>query len=162
MRYNLKKTWKKFVNWWNEAKLLGFACLLLGLAGLVKGCVPYLPIPGLEYFHQRIAPTLFGIGVTVLLIGAANDQLATSEEKKRLILQMGSFNNAFAVDAARMQRTKGWFVDGTLHNANLNWADLRKAILYRADLSSAHLNERIFNSIPDLKNLCVLSALARD
>jgi hypothetical protein len=148
----LKVFWNNLHNRWTISKLLGLACLLLGLAGLVKGRILYLPIPGLAEFHQSISPTLFGAGIAVFLISWAIEQLATlatQEEKNRLILQMGSPDNAFAVEAVRMLSARKWLFDGTLAGAslvrtnligaNLTGANLREADLLAANLRAAKL-----------------------
>ncbi len=137
---NLKKSWNNFVKWWTITKILGFVSLLLGVSGLLVGYIPPLANKGVEDIRQRISPTLFGIGVTVLLIGTANEQLATREEKKRLISQMGSQDHGFALEAVRLLRARGWLYDGSLRNASLMEANLDGADMDRANLSGASLN----------------------
>jgi uncharacterized protein YjbI with pentapeptide repeats len=136
--------------------VLGAISLIAGLAGVIDGPVPYLPVPGLRHFHVTIGPELIGIGLTVLLIDVAQERLATQQRKKQLILQMGSPANAFAVEAARQLGASRWGFgkDTSLHGAdlwgtdlqgadlmsvNLEGARLADAKLQKADLRSAHL-----------------------
>jgi hypothetical protein len=143
----LKVFWNDLHNRWTIAKFIGLACLLLGLAGLVKGRIPYLPIPGLAEIHHSLSPALSGAGIVVFLVCWAIEQLATlaaQEEKNRLILQMGSPDNAFAVEAVRMLSARDWLYDGTLARAslvraNLIGANLTGACLVEADLLAANL-----------------------
>ena len=76
---------------------------------------------------------------------------AEAQEKADLVLQMGSPNNAFAREAVRKLRARGWLQDGTvcgadlsganLQNANLNGANLRGARLEKTNLRGAVLTE---------------------
>ena len=99
------------------------------------------PIPD---WYTDLRSELIGIGASVLIIANAGEYISTLQEKKRLILQMGSPNNAFAIEAARQLASKGWFFDGSLGGANLieadlGGADLRGANLHGADLRNADL-----------------------
>jgi hypothetical protein len=76
--------WKRFTQWWTVARLLGVLSLIIGLAGSIDGPIPYV-IPGFEKFHHNLSPELVGIGITVLLIDAANEQRATRALKAQLI-----------------------------------------------------------------------------
>jgi len=79
----------------------GFALVLLAIGGLgyAGGLIPGLPEWG--EFYIDIRSELIGIGFSVLLIANAGEWILRKQEKKRLILQMGSLSNALAVDAAR-------------------------------------------------------------
>lgn len=107
-----------------------------------NGFLPYNA--GWHAFYERIHVELIGIGITVLILGNANQAIRTNQEKHRLILQMGSPDNGFAREAVRQLKTRGWLYDGTLKKAdlvgaNLDGANLRKANLIEADLLEAHL-----------------------
>lgn len=118
----------RLIEYWPET--LGVLLLLLGLAGEIPGPIPYLPIPNLDKIHQDLSNDLIAIGITVLIIDKANQMLATRQEKKRLILQMGSpAEGGFAIEAARQLGQRGWLHDGTLREANLRNANLRNANL---------------------------------
>lgn len=63
-----------------------------------------------------------------------------------LTVQLGSPTNAFAVEAVRILRARGWLLDGTLvrtrlQGANLQGADLSNADLREADLSGSNLQD---------------------
>jgi uncharacterized protein YjbI with pentapeptide repeats len=120
----------------------------LGLAAagvfyyLFKGML--INYPGWHAFYDSIHAELIGIGVTVLILGNANQHMRIQQEKRRLILQMGSPDNAFAIEAVRQLRARGWLFDGTvngafLQKASLVGADLSKAVLINANLFQAHL-----------------------
>jgi uncharacterized protein YjbI with pentapeptide repeats len=68
---------------------------------------------------------------------------AVRMEKRRLVRQIGSPDNAVAVEAARMLRARGWGFgeDITLHKADLRGANLRGANLIGANLHEADLKE---------------------
>jgi len=78
---------------------IGALLFLIGLFGFIPGPIPY--IPWFSEFYQAIKSELIGIGIAVILIDNANEILRRSGEKKRLILQMGSPDNAFAREALR-------------------------------------------------------------
>ena len=147
--FKIKTLWRKFLEFWNITRILGVGSLIIGLAGIIEGPIPYLQIPGLMKLHQIISPELFGIGITVLIIDSANQRLLLQEEKNRLILQMGSPDHGFAIEAVRILRDKRWFEKGAavnahlsgadLHSANLSWLDLRGINLSYANLSNARL-----------------------
>jgi len=77
---------------------------------------------------QGLSTELVGAAIATLLIGvvvgAVQKNEADESLKRQLIIQMGSPNNAFAVEAARQLRTLGWFEDGSLKGANLLEANL--------------------------------------
>jgi hypothetical protein len=91
-------------------------------------------------FFQSIHAELIGIGVTVLILGNADQKLRMEAEKSRLILQMGNSHNGFARDAVRQLRQKGWLFDGSLHGANLSHANLAHANLEEAHLEGVNLS----------------------
>lgn len=68
----------------------------------------------------------------VLVIDFANERGNTRERKEELILQMGSPNNDFAVEAVRILRLKGWLKDGSLEYASLIGANLQGAKIAHA------------------------------
>ena len=154
------KTLKTFYGW-DDA----IAVLLL-----IYGIYSFLMQPTVGFLIEFRAE-LIGAGIATLLIGNASQAAQIQEEKKRLILQMGSPDNGFAVEAARQLRQQGWLEDGSLKGVNLHdtnltganlnfanlsgvnfqWANLdgarldganlRGALLSRANLSGVHLGE---------------------
>lgn len=125
---------KSYIGW---EDYLGFAILFVGILGFISGPIPY--ITGWTTAYYSIRAELIGIGVTVLIIDNANEAVKRREEKKRLILQMGSPDNAFAVEAVRQLTERGWLIDGSLNGARLMKADLNDANLFRAELINADL-----------------------
>ncbi|MBP7213952.1 MAG: pentapeptide repeat-containing protein [Anaerolineaceae bacterium] len=82
---------------------------------------------------------LIGAGIATLLIGNASQAAQIREEKKRLILQMGSPNHSFAIEAVRLLKLQGWLQDGSLKGINLEGANLNGAGLDESNLSGASL-----------------------
>ena len=93
----------------------------------------------LHDFYANVSAEMASIGITVLVIDAYNERRAIAREKADLILQMGSPDNGFALEAVRKLRARSWLKDGSLHNADLQGANLQKANLTGADLSSVSL-----------------------
>jgi len=146
------KLWKRFTNWWTVPRMIGSLLLGFGLLGPLVNTRALFSIPVLGDFLLNMSSELAGIGITILVIDAASEQLVTEREKKRLVLQMGSPNNAFAVEAARLLKAQDWGYnkDKSLHNANLAQADLSRGDLInvnlqQADLSGALLRETRLN-----------------
>ena len=130
--------------------------LTSGILGFMDGLIPYKP-----EWYIAIQSELIGIGASVLIIANAGEYVSILQEKKRLILQMGSPDNAFAIEAVRQLNAKGWLFDGSLEdvnliNANLSGANLSGANLYEANLSNANLSnanlERAFLGPGNLSN----------
>lgn len=97
-----------------------------------------------------------GIAITVVIVEIVTHRRAYLEEKHRVLEQIKSQSNDFAVDAARIAREKGWLRDGSLKGADLKGArlsgamlrlanfhgtDLRAADLQKADMFLATLSE---------------------
>lgn len=152
---NFKKT--KFYRTWKEyVGLDDWITLGISITGLFYYFLKDLIIncPGLLSFYENIHAELIGIGVTVLILGNVNQYIQIRQEKRRLILQMSSPDNTFAIESVRQLRVRRWLFDGSVKNAylyeahlenadlsraNLEGADLRKANLKKADLNKARL-----------------------
>ena len=131
----LSKTLKAFYGWEDSIAVL---LLVYGIF-----CFWMQPTVG---FLEEFRAELIGAGIATLLIGNASQAAQIREEKKRLILQMGSPDNSFAIEAVRQLREQGWLTDGSLkgaflRKANLSGADLELANLSKAELSGAILSE---------------------
>lgn len=148
----LKTAWEKF----KRTKFCGTLKEYTGLDDLIaiiitaigtlyycqNGFLPYHA--GWHAFYERIHVELIGIGITVLILGNANQCIQIKQEKRSLILQMGSPDNAFAIEAVRLLQIRDWLYDGTtkgiyLVKANLKNADLGEAHLEYSNLRLAHL-----------------------
>lgn len=123
----------------------GLGILILGILGYLPGPISYFPY--ITDIYLDVRSELVGIGLTVIIIDIVRIILQTREEKNKLILQMGSSDNALARDAVRQLRNKGWLEDGSLRNVDLIKADLEDADLSGADLIGAKLhNTNLINA----------------
>jgi hemoglobin-like flavoprotein len=73
------------------------------------------------------------------------NRIIRQHERRRVISQVGSLSNEFALDAVRRCRDEGWLCDGTMAKrgyakARLGDADLSDAMLAGADFSFADLS----------------------
>jgi len=138
--------WQQIKKMWSdEYPWLWFTPgLTIGLlVGFLVGVSTATEIKG--WFIDGFWPEGIGIFVTVVVIDSYAKKRAVEQEKRRLILQMGSPDNAFAVEAVRILRSEGWLADGSLneawlYKANLNGVELDEANLDMAVLSSANLH----------------------
>lgn len=94
-------------------------------------------------YWQGISTEFFGAVVTTILLGLGVlifEQYQDIQNRKAdLILQMGSDERVWAVEAVRQLSAEGWLTDGTLTNADLFDADLTNANLRNTDLTNAEL-----------------------
>ena len=94
-------------------------------------------------FWQGISTEFFGAVVTTIFLGivilVTQQYQSIQNRKAELILQMGSPDNATAVEAARQLNTLGWIKDGTLSNVDLWGANLAGANLEGANLTNTNL-----------------------
>ncbi len=93
--------------------------------------------PGSDFInglYDALSASLLAISVTVLLIDGSNEQRDKRQLKKRLIWEMGSADQAFAIRAVKELRDADWLTDGSLRCADLTLANLQ-----RAQLSNAYL-----------------------
>jgi len=92
-------------------------------------------------FRSEIVTLLFAL----LIVEWFSRRQSINREKRALLLQLGSPDNAFAIEAVRVLRASGWISDGSLQglflvNANLSGAGLWKADLCEAELMGARLD----------------------
>lgn len=94
-------------------------------------------------FWQGISTEFFGAVVTIILLGlgvVVFEQYQDIQNRKAaLILQMGSDERVWAVEATRQLNALGWLEDGTLTRVDLQYADLTDANLGRANLTHTNL-----------------------
>jgi uncharacterized protein YjbI with pentapeptide repeats len=125
------------------------SALLFGV-GLVVGAIGYLTQRGvltiggsagdlLVRFYIGASTELVSIAVTLLLVDAALQRRGVERRKQDLIVDLGSDDSRFALDAVRRLRAHGWLEDGTLGGADLHGANLRGANLHEANLDGADL-----------------------
>ena len=143
----VRRIGRRFIRLWTPLRL-GVA--LLALAFLI-GVLGYFNQRGWFYlpealrqivvaFDNNATTELASIAITILVVDRLYKNRETEREKKRLILQMGSPDNAFAREAVRALRSHGWLFDGSISKANLERANLQGADLHEADLKDANLH----------------------
>lgn len=164
-----KGIWRRFKRWYQTTYWLTARKIAIVLAGLLVIVTVFGSIAEYGFFNlQRLfldmwgnlSAELAGIVITVWVIDSLNRRRAIAEEKEDLILQMGSPDNAFALEAVRKLRARGWLTDGsvrkaylfganlkatTLEGADLQWAHMGSANLHTANLSQGNLYQSILN-----------------
>ena len=138
---------RQLIQWWTPLRIAGAAALVLAF---LIGTVGYLNERELlyltetakqilKYLSANVSTELASIAITMLFVDALYQHRETEREKKRLVLQMGSPDNAFAREAVRALRSHGWLHDGSLKRASLGGANLQSADLGDANLQEANL-----------------------
>jgi hypothetical protein len=123
-------------------------------------------------FYTNVGTELASIATTVLIIDHLHRLRDDENERDALILQMGSPDHSFAIEAVRMLAAQNWLKNGALANAHLTHADLegvnlqdvalpnaRMALtnLRHAKLTRANLHNVYFKSA-DLQSACLRGA----
>jgi hypothetical protein len=92
---------------------------------------------------QGMSTEFFGAVVTAIFLGVliliTQQYQSIQNRKEELILQMGSDERVWAIEAARQLSSLGWLEDGTLIDADLEYANLSGADLAGANLSDIYL-----------------------
>jgi len=141
----VRRIGQRFIGWWTSLRLAGVALLVLAF---LAGTLGYLNEHGglylretprriLAYLSANVSTELASIAITILVVDALYEHRETEREKRRLILQMGSPDNAFAREAVRALRSRGWLQDGSLKGTDLPLANLQGANLLGANLQGA-------------------------
>lgn len=124
--------------------LIGILFLMMGFSVLILGSLllygEWSLMSLVEDLYSNIGTGLLTVAVTILLIDRIYAHHRKQEHKSNLILQMSSPNNAFAVEASRQLRVRGWLSDGSLNKSRLAYADLSKAQLKDINLREADLS----------------------
>lgn len=105
--------------------LLWIGALALSLASWLS------PVDTL--FNQML-PDFISISIAVIVIDELVGYRNALQEKQRLVRQMASHSNDFALDALRQIREKGWHNSGLLNGQYFFRANLYKADFYQAQL----------------------------
>jgi hypothetical protein len=126
---------------------LGMFLLTLALLATVAGALS--AHPGLDVFsfarallndfYANLSTELASIAVTILIIDRMHQHHDDQREHERLVLQMGSPDNGFAIEAVRLLSAQGWLHNGGLAGAHLSHANLENADLHRVNLQGARL-----------------------
>lgn len=94
-----------------------------------------------EDFYANVSTELASIAITVLIIDSFNERRQTTDLRGRLLREMGSEDNGFALRAVVELRAYGWLTNGSLKNAYLRRANLYRANLLEASLPKCYLRK---------------------
>lgn len=122
--------------------------VLIGIATLMALVLGILKQMTLGEFFSSLTTELIGAGVTFYALELIIRPKVISEDiakrKEQLIRELGSTVHDVAIKAVEELRSEGWLYDGTLSGsnlaqANLQGADLRKAVINGSALVRANL-----------------------
>lgn len=92
-----------------------------------------------------ISPELIGIAIGVLGIDLLVESRDNRQAKARLIRELGSEHNDIADSAAIELSARKWLQNGSVKDAELRRANLKRTRLLNADFSEANLRRAIFS-----------------
>ncbi len=126
---------------------LGLCLLILATVVTVVGSLDAHPgLDPLNYFrkvfddfYSNAGTELASIAITILLIDRLHRHRDDQNERDALILQMGSPDHSFAIEAVRMLAAQNWLKNGALANANLTHANLEGVNLQDVALPNARM-----------------------
>lgn len=126
---------------------LGFMLLVLAAAVTIIGSLDQHPgLDPLTFikktfddFYSNMGTELASISITILLIDRLHRHRDDQNERDALILQMGSPDHSFAIEAVRMLNAHSWLKNGSLINARLDHANLEGANLQDVPLVCVRL-----------------------
>lgn len=139
----------------DEIDLLALAFLFLGGVSMVWGTLLAPPAGIREFVLLHFADWTPGLVTDGLLLLVLN-HILRRHERRRVIAQIASLSNEFALDAVRRVRQEGWHADGSLEGI-----DLRNGRLGGADLSGARLSRAALTAT-DLRSAALHHADLRD
>lgn len=117
---------------------LALAFLLFGGGLLIWGTLLDPPDTVRAFVLLHFADWTPGLMTDGLLLLVVNHILRT-HERRRVVAQVASLSNEFALDAVRRVRQEGWYADGTMEGSDLERARLRDADLSGARLAGSDL-----------------------
>jgi hemoglobin-like flavoprotein len=117
---------------------LAIGFLALGGILMVSGTFLEPPATFRDFLLLHFSDWTPGLITDGLLLLVVN-HILRRHEKRRVVAQVASLSNEFALDAVRRVRQEGWYADGSLEGADLERARLREADLSGARLSGADL-----------------------
>jgi|GEM_PF-599320 len=112
---------------------LAIAFLVVGVVLLVWGTLLEPPSTFRDFLLLHFSEWTPGLVTDGLLLLVVN-HILRRHERRRVVSQVGSLSNEFALDAVRRVRQEGWLADGTMVGA-----DMERARLADADLSGGRL-----------------------
>jgi hemoglobin-like flavoprotein len=141
--------------------LVAFALLGSGIALFAWGWVLQPPGSAGAAIVEHYGDWTPGLVIDALLLLVLN-RIIRQQERHRVINQVGSLSNEFALDAVRRCRDEGWLQSGAMvgrgyAKARLAGADLNGAVLGGADLSFADLSHCDLTHA-DLRRVCLKGA----
>lgn len=86
---------------------------------------------------QNLSAEFIGMAITVLVLDRLYAYRDECREKQRIILQMASPSNDFALQAIRIADDEKWLFDGSLREKNFSLANLKDALLWGAKFEGA-------------------------
>ncbi|MEZ4671885.1 MAG: pentapeptide repeat-containing protein [Anaerolineae bacterium] len=125
--------------------VLAAVITLIGALDLHPGLDPLHFIQKLlDDLYANVGTELASVALAVLIIDSLHDRRSDENEREKLVLQMGSPDNAFAIEAVRMLAARDWLKHGTLKaahlsHANLEGANLQQTMLFGVRLGLANL-----------------------
>lgn len=90
-------------------------------------------------FYTNVGTELASIAITVLIIDRLHHHHDDETKQAELILQMGSPDHSFAIEAVRILAAHGWLKNGALTHAQLSHANLEGANLQDVSLAGTRL-----------------------
>src|SRR5262245_39447839 len=126
---------------------LGFGLLVLAAVVTLAGSLDQHPgLDPLTFlkktfadFYTTLGTELASIATTVLIIDRMHRLRDDENDRDALILQMGSPDHSFAIEAVRMLGAQNWLKNGALANARLTHANLEGVNLQDVPLPQARL-----------------------
>lgn len=99
----------------------------------------------MDDYYANVSTDFFGTALTILIIDAIYERRDQESEKRDLALQMGSPDNAFAREAVRRLKIRGW-LNEVLRRVDFSNANLDGVDLSGTDLSDMNMNGGIFTN----------------
>jgi hemoglobin-like flavoprotein len=118
--------------------LLAAGFLVAGVGILAWGSIADPPAGLREFGLVHFVDWSPGLVIDGLLLLVVN-HILRRHERRRVLAQVASLSNEFALDAVRRVRQEGWHADGSLEGLDLERARLREADLNDARLAGARL-----------------------
>lgn len=139
-------TWIILLGTWfskrDPVRLIAYLFLALGIMIALWGNQYSGPGQSLvSDFYANGATEFVSIAITVLVIDRFNQYRLSQQEKRRLVLQLGSSDLGFATEASRLLNLNGWLRDGSVRGAYLHGTNLSRAVLTHADFKDCEMSQ---------------------
>ncbi|RUT71733.1 pentapeptide repeat-containing protein [Flavobacterium cupreum] len=134
--------------------IVGYSFLILGILLLLLHKYPanWYFSGFIKEIYANLSCELMSIAITILLINYLYEKREESNNKRRLIRELGSEDKGFTSRALKEIKELGYLVDGTLNgadlsSANLEGLDFTGANLQNVNFSKARLTNSIFKGV---------------